>query len=99
MDPYITITQFLGVVEGNLNHIQMFVEAFFHIKLQPVLWVHHTQSIHDVMSMEFALQFLNKAFNNYYNPTSNLLIQFNWKESGKKQNSSSKIRNGLRFKV
>jgi hypothetical protein len=49
--------------------------------------------------MEFALQLLNKAFNNLYNPTSNFLVQFNSKESEKKQNSSSKIQNGIGFRV
>jgi hypothetical protein len=33
----------------------MVVKTFFCIKLSPILRVHHTQTIHDAMSMEFAL--------------------------------------------
>jgi hypothetical protein len=33
----------------------MFSEVLFHIRLQPISKVHHTQIMHDAMSKEYAL--------------------------------------------
>jgi hypothetical protein len=45
----------------------MLVEVFICIELYPILWVHHTQIVHDIMNKESPLQFYNQAINNTYN--------------------------------
>jgi hypothetical protein len=41
-------------------HFQMFIETFLFISLKPILWVHHTQIVHNPMNRNLPCSFATR---------------------------------------